>query len=865
MASGEQLTFDWNDDESQVDTQKNRYQFDIDALQYTDKDALLLERLDVSHLTHSQAHALWNKLAAWVERDQVAYYVNDAPRSSDAAYDARLKTLQSLEQHFSELDVPSSPTKRVGGTFSNEFESVPHPSRMMSLDDVFSLEELHTWYDSVKKQLDWSQNKPLEMSAEVKIDGLACNLIYTDGVLTQALTRGDGVIGEDITLNVRTITSIPAELKGSREDIPHRVEIRGEVFMRFDDFEALNKKAQEEGKAIFANPRNAAAGSLRQKDPKITASRNLSFYAHGLGILEWNESQAELRESVLDQSQAYTLYKQWGIPVSPHNRVVNSWQEICQMIAYYGEHRDDIEHALDGIVIKVDSLALQRTLGATSRAPRWAIAYKYPPEEVNTRLLDITVQVGRTGRVTPVAILDPVQVAGSTVARTTLHNAAEVARKGILIGDTVIVRKAGDVIPELVGPVVEDRAERKNELRAFVMPTQCPSCGATLAPAKEGDVDIRCPNAQGCPAQLSERIISLASRKAFDIEHLGEASAIALTNPEDNRPDSIASYAPDLGGSRHEIEVSVGQEPPVYVPESTLQLPEKQTPVLTSEAHLFDITLQELADVYVWREIPIIEVSVNDKGRKVRKRKGGSGLWYRTRAFWTAPYDEKRESVPDDARILSTFEKKTRGSMQAMATITRPMETTRQMLEEIQRARSADLARVLVAFSIRRLGPPTARALAQRFGSLEAIAQASQEQIEQIEGFGSEIASAVVDWFRAARTPGTMQSQIFHAWTNAGVGMQVEQAASTEQTLTGMTIVVTGTLEGFSRDSAQEAIVSRGGKAAGSVSKRTTAVVVGANAGSKAQKAEELGIPMLNEQQFVALLETGELPSGELS
>ena len=870
----------------------------IGALQATDADAMRLSSLDVATLDADDAARLWAKVAAWVETDQIAYYIDDAPVSSDAAYDARMRCLQALEAAFPSLDSPQSPTHRVGGTFSNEFASVRHPSRMMSLDDVFSIEELRDWYDGVRRDLDWAEGRPLPMSCEVKIDGLALNLIYRGGVLEQGLTRGDGVTGEDITLNVRTIASIPQTLGGEADDIPDFVEIRGEVFMRWDDFRTLNAETEEAGRAPFANPRNAAAGSLRQKDPRITATRRLSFYAHGIGRLDWGSGRASgSHDEVADQSQAYDLYRKWGVPVSPHNRTVSTFDEVLGMIDYYGEHRGDIEHALDGIVVKVDDLALQRALGATSRAPRWAVAYKYPPEEVNTELLDITVQVGRTGRVTPVAILKPVHVAGSTVARTTLHNPFEVQRKGVLIGDTVVVRKAGDVIPELVGPVLERRKGREDMLRAFVMPEHCPSCGAKLAPAKEGDKDIRCPNVESCPAQLTERIINLASRKAFDIEHLGDQSAVALTNPEENRPDSVEQYAPNLGGSRHEIVVAPGEEPADYEPAPGLTLPPVQTPVLTSEAGLFSLNVDDLRDVRVWREIPIIEVrevaGQNGKPKKARKRIGGSGLWYQTEAFWTAPAparkltakqlaergsasqsvdghaeertDAERHAdfadataypgydVPSDAVVVRT---ETKGTG-VQPVIIRPMENTRKMLEEIDKARHADLWRVLVALSIRRLGPPTARLIANAFGSLDAIANATTEELSQIDGIGPEIAESVVHWFAAARDGNDWRGATLNAWRAAGVGATVE-TNDLPQTLAGMTVVVTGSLEDFSRDSAKEAIIARGGKAAGSVSKKTTYVVVGANAGSKAAKAEELGLPMLDEDGFKRLLETGE-------
>ncbi|WP_240542141.1 NAD-dependent DNA ligase LigA [Bifidobacterium sp. CP2] len=877
----------------------------IAALTPTDADAVRLDRLDVNTLNAENAARLWARVAAWVESDQIAYYIDDAPVSSDAAYDARLRCLQRLEAAFPALDNPQSPTHRVGGTFSNDFASVRHPSRMMSLDDVFSIEELRDWYDSVLRDLDWPEGKPLPMSCEVKIDGLALNLIYRNGVLEQGLTRGDGVTGEDITLNVRTIGSIPANLGGDKDDIPEFVEIRGEVFMRWDDFHKLNDEQENAGRAPFANPRNAAAGSLRQKDPRITATRRLSFYAHGIGTLRWGAGRTGKHDIVNDQSEAYALYTKWGVPVSPHNRTVTSFDEILAMIDYYGEHRGDIEHALDGIVVKVDDLALQRSLGATSRAPRWAIAYKYPPEEVNTELLDITVQVGRTGRVTPVAVLKPVYVAGSTVARTTLHNPSEVKRKGILIGDTVVVRKAGDVIPELVGPVLERRKGREGELREFVMPEYCPSCGAKLAPAKEGDKDIRCPNVESCPAQLTERVISLASRKAFDIEHLGDQSAIALTNPEENRPGSVATYAPDIT----EILVKPGEEPEPYEPVTGLTLPEPQTPVLSSEAGLFALTAADLRDVRVWREAPIIEVhetvGANGRKKKVRKRVGGSGLWHQVPAFWTAPAAAKKLTarqlaaradvagvrsgetdaapggasmtststgltasldpanypdydVPADAVIVRVDHKRTRNGETDVPVYVRPGENTRKMFDEMDKARHADLWRVLVALSIRRLGPPTARLIATSLGSLDAIASASVEQLTEIDGVGPEIAESVVHWFAAAREPGDWRGETLRAWREAGVGVGEAETSSLPQTLAGKTVVVTGSLEGYSRDSAKEAIIARGGKAAGSVSKKTDYVIVGANAGSKASKAEELGIPMLDEARFATLLETGE-------
>ena len=804
----------------------------ISSLQPTDADAMHLAEIDVTSLDDEHAARLWARVAAWVESDQIAYYINDSPVSSDAAYDARMQLLQRLEAAFPALDSPQSPTHRVGGNFSNEFPSVRHPTQMMSLDDVFSLDELHDWYTGVRSDLDWSEGKPLPMTCEVKIDGLALNLIYRNGVLEQGLTRGDGVTGEDITMNVRTIEAIPKDLSGGSDAIPAFVEVRGEVFMRWNDFRNLNERAEDLGRPPFANPRNAAAGSLRQKDPRITAGRHLSFYAHGLGSLKWSQGRIGAHAQVIDQSQAYDLYRRWGVPVSPHNRRVESFDQIVDMIGYYREHRGDIEHALDGIVVKIDDLALQRSLGATSRAPRWAIAYKYPPEEVNTELLDITVQVGRTGRVTPVAVLRPVYVAGSTVARTTLHNAFEVERKGILIGDTVVVRKAGDVIPELVGPVLDRRHGREQSLRRFVMPQHCPSCGALLAPAKDGDKDIRCPNVEACPAQLTERIIGLASRRALDIEHLGEQSAIALTNPEENRPDSVATYAPDI----RELLVAPGQMPAPYEPEEGLTLPARQTPVLSSEAGIFALDAEALRDVAVWREAPVIEVRevMDDDGKrhKHRTKVANSGLWHRVRAFWTSPSDGKPS---------------------------KPSENTRKMLEEIDKAKHASLWRVLVALSIRHMGAPTARLITQRFDSLDAIESASVEELSAIAGIGPEIAQSVASWFAAAQDPSDWRGRILAAWRQAGVGQSVEPHERVEQTVADKTLVVTGTLESYSRDSANEAIAMHGGHAAGSVSRNTDYIVAGANPGSKAAKAQALGIPILNEQQFTQLLNTGRI------
>lgn len=859
----------------------------IAKLEPTDADALALENIQLSFFTTEQAAKLWYKLAAWAQLDQIAYYVEDSPTSSDAAYDARMRMLSSLESAFPSLDNPQSPTHRVGGTFSNDFTPVKHPSRMMSLDDVFSFEELHDWYNSVLRDLHWSQNEPLPMTCEVKIDGLALNLIYRNGILEQGLTRGDGVTGEDISLNVRTIDAIPTQLNANDpEDIPEFVEIRGEVFMSWKDFYKLNEEQENSGKSPFANPRNAAAGSLRQKDPRITSTRHLSFFAHGLGQLRWNKSSKHANsETTFNQSDAYELYKKWGVPVSPYTRNVNNFEQIQDMIDYYGENRSSIIHALDGIVVKVDDRALQRKLGATSRAPRWAIAYKYPPEEVNTILKDIIVQVGRTGRVTPVAVLEPVTVAGSTISRTTLHNSYEVEHKGVLIGDTVVVRKAGDVIPELVGPVLAARKGREQNLRRFVMPEFCPSCGTKLAPAKEGDKDIRCPNVENCPAQLTERIIHLASRQAFDIENLGDAAALALANPEDSRPTTCEVYRPDID----KITIDRGSSSKPNIPEAHFNLPDYQSPILNSEAGIFNIKAEDLQNVMVWKEIPLVEqwneLGEDGKLKKRSKKIGGSGLWKQVSAFWTRELEAKRNlssssfddsrdefnsdypdfEVPLDAFVTRVKTKQVRknGDLLTLRVpcYRRPSETTRSMLDEIsQKGKNAALWRVLVALSIRRLGPPTARLIAQHFGSLDNISNASIEELTNIDGVGSEIAKEVFEWFDKAKNIDDWRYKILASWKNAGVvGKSDSSSSSQTQTLIGKTIVVTGSLEDYTRDSAKEAIISRGGKAASSVSKNTYCAIVGANAGSKATKALELGIPTLNESQFKILLTTGDV------
>jgi len=671
----------------------------------------------------------------------------DAPTMSDAEYDSLMRELQDLEKRFPQLRTPDSPTQRVGAAQRvTDFAPVTHLERLLSLDDIFSTQELTDWIARTQRSLGEQKASWL---CELKIDGLAVDLVYRGGRLVSGATRGDGRVGENVTPNVLTIAGIPHQFAGP--DIPEVLEVRGEIFFPIEAFADLNASLVEAGKAPFANPRNAAAGSLRQKNPAVTATRPLQLLVHGIGAHEGMNIER--------QSQAYELLAGWGFPTSPAYRVVSSVSDVLHYVSYYGEHRHDLKHEIDGVVVKVDDLAQQAQLGSTSRAPRWAIAYKYPPEQVNTKLLDIQVNVGRTGRVTPFAVMEPVKVAGSTVSRATLHNAWEVTRKGVLIGDTVVLRKAGDVIPEILGPVVELRDGTE---RPFVMPTHCPVCGAELRPEKESDKDIRCPNAKSCPAQLTERLFALASRHSLDIEALGWEGARGL----------LASG------------------------------------VLTNEAGLFDLTAAQLMRVPLY-----------------------------TRAA-------KKSDPPDqivDGRVLSA--------------------TGHKLLSNLQSAKQQPLWRVLVGLSIRHVGPTAARALADHFGSMDAIRSASVDELATTEGVGPIIAEAVVEWFTEP-----WHLEVVDRWAAAGVRMADEPAAPQQtepQTLNGLTVVVTGTLKGFTRDSARDAILAHGGKAATSVSRKTDYVVVGENAGSKAAKAEELGLPILDEDGFVRLLDSGPQAAGE--
>ena len=675
----------------------------------------------------TEARQRHKELAETIEEHRTRYYLDDAPSVSDADYDQLMRELEALEKQVPELRTPDSPTQSVGGYASSSFEPYEHRERLYSLDNAFSFDELDAWHARLLRD----DITDAAFLCELKVDGLAISLTYEDGRLTRGVTRGDGRVGEDVTNNVRTIASIPHRLTGTDDHpVPAYVEVRGEVYFPTRAFEEFNAAWAEAGNTPFSNPRNAAAGTLRMKDASVTASRPLAMVCHGLG---YREGFTPTR-----QSDAYAALRDWGLPTSDRAKVVDSLDDVKEFIDYYADHRHDVEHDIDGVVVKVDQIDLQRRLGSTSRAPRWAIAFKYPPEEVNTRLLDIRVNVGRTGRVTPFGFMEPIRVAGSTVQLATLHNQHEVKRKGVLIGDMVVLRKAGDVIPEIVGPVV---ALRDGTEREFVMPTHCPVCGTELRPEKEGDADIRCPNSRSCPSQLWERLTHVGSRGAFDIELFGGEGAAALLDAK----------------------------------------------VLTDESGLFALTEDDLL------KVPL----------------------YTTKA----------------------------GGLSANG---------RKLLGNFEKAKSQPLWRVLVALSIRHVGPTAARALATHFGTMDAIRAADVETLSGVDGVGSTIAEAIVEWFAVDWHAG-----IVDAWATSGVRMADERDESITRTLEGLTIVVTGSLENYTRDSVKEAIIVRGGKAAGSVSKNTDYVVVGENAGSKADKAEQLGVPTLDEAGFEKLLTEG--------
>ncbi|MEO3887531.1 NAD-dependent DNA ligase LigA [Nonomuraea sp. B5E05] len=696
------------------------------------------------------------ELSELVEEARWRYYVLDQPTVSDAKFDEWFRELLALEEAHPSLQTPGSPTQQVGAPVSGDFAKVRHLARMESLDNAFNDADMAAWQVRAERL---AEGDPGPYLCELKIDGLAIALVYRDGRLERAATRGDGRTGDDVTANVRTIKGVPHRLKG--DDVPSLVEVRGEVYIPVDDFKKLNEQLVEQGKPPFANPRNSAAGTLRQKDPRITAQRPLRMLVHGIGV--W-EGATEPRA----QSEVYDRLREFGLPVSDLYQVLPGLTEVNEFIEHYRAHRHDPPYEIDGVVVKVDDFRTQRELGSTSRAPRWAIAFKYPPEEVNTRLLDIQVGVGRTGRVTPYGVMEPVVVSGSTVERATLHNAAVVAKKGVLIGDTVVLRKAGDVIPEIVGPVA---ALRDGSEREFVMPTHCPECGTALAYEKEGDADLRCPNARGCPAQMRERIYFAAGRRALDIDGLGYVAATALTQP----------------------------------------LPPQQ-PVVRTEADLFDLTLDQL--------IPIKSVV----------RDPDTGL-------------PKIDPKTGEQKVVSFFSN-INGE---------PSQNALQLIEELERAKQVPLAQVLVALSIRHIGPPTARALADAMRSIDAIMNASEEELAAVEGIGPRVAATIRDWFAV-----DWHRAIIDRWRAAGVRMEDEPAPEKgPQTLQGMTFVVTGTLDGYTRDSAAAELTGRGGKVASSVSKKTSFLIAGDNAGSKYDKAVSLGVPILDGAGFEILLNEG--------
>ena len=754
-----------------------------------------------------EARHEWTRVAETVRDHQFAYYVRDAPTVSDAEYDALLRRLEELEDAHPDLRTPDSPTQRVGGTFSTEFGAVDHVERMLSLDNAFSFEEVSAWADRVHRDVSGTAGSPdLHYLCELKIDGLAIALLYEDGRLVRAATRGDGRTGEDVTLNVRTIEGVPHTLAG--DDHPELIEVRGEVFLPVAGFAELNAAQVAAGKAPFANPRNSAAGSLRQKDPRVTASRPLRMLCHGIGALRW----AGRETATARQSETYELLASWGLPVSERTRVVADLDGVRDMIDFYGEHRHDVEHEIDGVVIKVDETALQRRLGATSRAPRWAIAYKYPPEEVNTRLLDIQVNVGRTGRVTPFGVMEPAVVAGSTVSMATLHNQDVVRAKGVRIGDMVVLRKAGDVIPEIVGPAPR-AADDDWPRRDFVMPAECPACGTPLRAMREGEVDLRCPNARTCPAQVQGRIEHIGSRGALDVEALGEVTAAALTQPEvpDVPPVVSDAFLFDLVGYPADADDA-----------------EKE--------RVRSASLERLAEVEVVVRDPDTGEPRADEDGQVRRR----APFRRRRPVTRA----EQRAAEAEGRTLSEWI---------------PSTVAQTLLDELDAAKTKPFWRVLVALSIRNVGPTAARALAGRFGSMAALREVldgDREQavasLSEVEGLGRVIAESIVDWFSE-----DWHREIVDRWAAAGVLMADQRDESVARTLEGVTVVVTGSLEGFSRDGAKEAILARGGKASGSVSKKTDFVVVGENAGTKETKARELGLRILDEAEFVALLDGG--------
>jgi len=652
------------------------------------------------------------------------YYVLSDPDMSDAEWDELMEELRGLEAEHPDLVTPDSPTQTVGAAQAEAFAPVRHRAPMLSLDNAFSDDQLAAWWERAERAVGTIDG----VVAELKIDGVAISLTYDRGRLTKAATRGNGLVGDDITRNVRTIASVPQRL--ATDDPPELFEVRGEVYFPTEAFEQLNRSQADEGKQVFANPRNAASGALRQKDPRITRSRHLSLLCHSFGVAEG------LRFA--SHSEFLDYCRTVGLPTAEQTEHLLTLDEIRAFVENWGKHRHDLDYEIDGVVVKVDPVRQQEDIGRTSRAPKWAIAYKYPPEERTTTLLDIQVSLGRTGAVTPFAVLEPVHVAGSTVARATLHNVDEVARRDVRPGDTVFVRKAGDVIPEVVGPVL---SKRPPDAEPWAMPTTCPECGTELV-RPEGDVVTRCPNTTGCPAQRWGTIVHFAGRGAMDIEHLGERTISLLLNQ--GKLDDVAD--------------------------------------------IYRLTADDFAD--------------------------------------QAGFGER--SV---ANLLAAIE----------ASKERPLE------------------RLLTGLSIRHVGEHVATVLATRYRDLEALASASEEELAAVDEIGPTIAASVAAWFATDRN-----RELIGRLTAAGLNTKAEGTdESVERTLDGKAVVLTGALEGLSRDEATQAIVARGGRVTSSVSKRTDYVVVGADAGSKADRAAELGVRTLDEAAFRHLLEHGAPPDEE--
>lgn len=809
----------------------------------------------------AQAQKQWEELVDQINQARVLYYDRDRPTLSDAEYDQLFRQLEELEGRFPQLINPDSPTQTVGGSAQKAFSSVTHLERMASLDDVFDTDEVSSWYQRMAQAT--GKEKP-QVSAEVKIDGLAVNLTYRNGKLVLGATRGDGSVGEDVSANIRTIANIPSQLSGAV--VPEICEIRGEIYFPLSAFNKLNEqrsaqweeyssakkagnlaawRAQRQKAGLpskveppFVNPRNAAAGSLRQKDARVTATRPLAMIAHGIGKVQWKAADlAAGFAPPASQLQWYHQLREWGLPVSEYTRPLRGLDKIQEFITHIGKIRPEISHEIDGVVLKIDDLKTQEELGFTARAPRWAVAYKFPPQEVHTKLVDIRVGVGRTGRITPYGVMEKVLVDGSNVERATLHNPFEVRRKGVKIGDTVVLRKAGDVIPEIVCPVVDLRDGSEQD---WQMPQHCPSCGSDIRPEKEGDKDLRCPNQRHCPEQIKERVIFLASRGALDIEGLGEQAAATLTMPEADR------HQVALALTRGEAVAAAGSfiyfseaDPAASVPAEDAEslLPPPALPALPLESGLFDLDTGQLLQVKTWNRK---QVTKSDREKlKAQLVAGGKS---------------DKEAADLSKKLLSSGEIWSYtpyfagGNPQAPALAARG----KLLLAELEKAKTQPLWRILVALSIRHLGPQASRALAARFGSLQAIASASESELTSVDDIGAEIASSIKGWFAV-----DWHQEIVSAWEKAGVVMREEASADSEQTLTGLNIVVSGRVEGYTRDEAKEALMRAGGKSASSVSKNTNLLVYGEKAGSKLKRARELGVACLPEQYFSQLLAQG--------